>query len=87
MPVQQLHERKDIVAGEIPLGHRKIESQALAEWGDSDSPGDREPVVAVPTVMNGGLPLGGPRAAHHGLQHEAGLIDKDEGAALTPGFL
>jgi hypothetical protein len=42
--------------------------------------------VTVPTRMDGGFPLGCPRPTHRGLQHEATLIEKDDGAALTPGF-
>jgi hypothetical protein len=42
--------------------------------------------VTVPAIMNGSVPSGCPRAAHGGLEHEATLIKKDDGAALTSGF-
>jgi len=32
------------------------------------------------------LAPGSPGAAHRGLEHEAALIEKDNGTAFTPGF-
>ena len=86
VPMELLDKAKDIIAREIPLGDGKIEAQALAHGRDGDRAGDGEAVVTLPTIMNGGVPLGCPRAAHRGLEHEATLIDEDYGAVLTPGF-
>ena len=86
MPVQLLHERTDIVAGDVGRGHGEIQAQALLEGRDRDGAGHREAIMAVPAIVDGRLALRCPRAAHRGLQHEATLINKDDGAALTPGF-
>jgi hypothetical protein len=42
--------------------------------------------VAVPTLMDRCLALRCPGTAHRGLEHEATLINANDGTALTPGF-
>jgi hypothetical protein len=42
--------------------------------------------MAVPTLMDRGLALRCPGAAYRRLEHEAGLIQENDCAALTPGF-
>ena len=86
MAAQLLHTGKDLIAGNVPWGHREIEAQALLQGRHGDSTGDRETIVSVPTVMEGCVPLWCPGAPHRGWQHKAGLINQDEGAAFTPGF-
>jgi hypothetical protein len=42
--------------------------------------------MSIPTVMGRGLALWCPGATHGGLQHETGLVNKDNRTAFTPGF-
>ena len=86
MPPELLDKAQDISAREIPRGDGKIEAQALLLGGDGNCTRHGEAVMTVPTIMDGCVPLGGPGAAHRGLKHEACLINKNDGAALTPGF-
>lgn len=86
MPAEVLDKGKDIVAGNVGRRNGKIQPHALTHRRDGDGGGHRQAVVTVPTRMDGGFPLGCPRPTHRGLQHEATLIEKDDGAALTPGF-
>lgn len=86
VPVELLHEGEDIIAGEIVRGDRKIESQALLLGGDGDRTGHREAIMAVPRIVDRRLALRRPRTAHRRLEHEAGLIKKNKGTAITPGF-
>ena len=86
MASQPLHKGKDIIASDVPGNHREIEAHTFLDGRDGHRSRDGEALMAVPTVMELGLPLGGPGAAHRGLEHEATLIDQDQGTALTPGF-
>jgi hypothetical protein len=45
-----------------------------------------ETSMAIPTVMDQGVALWGPGARHRGVQHEPGLVNKNDGAAFPPGF-
>jgi hypothetical protein len=86
MSAEVLDKGKDIVAGDVGGGDRKIEPHVLTYGRNSDGTGHGEALVTVPTIMDGCVPLGGPCPAHRRLEHEATLIEKDNGAALTPGF-
>jgi len=86
MPAEVLDKGKDLVAGNVRGGERKIESYALTQGREGDGAGHREAVVTVPTIMDRSLPLGCPGPTDRGLEHEATLIKKDDRPALTPGF-
>ena len=86
MAVELLHKGKASLSCEIGGRDRKIEPQALALGGDGECGGHGEAIVAIPARVDGGLALRGPRPAHSGLAHEAGLIQQDQRAAFTPGF-
>ena len=84
--MELLDKAKDIVARDMRGRDGKIQSQALLEGRHRGRTGHGEAIMAIPTIVDGGLALGYPRPAHGGLQHEAALIAQDNGAALTPGF-
>jgi hypothetical protein len=81
--MELLDKAKDIIASEMPPGDGKREAQALAHGRDGDRARHREAVVPVPAIMEGCGPMGCPRPAHGGLEHEATLIKKDQDAALA----
>jgi hypothetical protein len=82
-----LDEGEAIVAGAVGGRAGTVQAQALVEWRYRKRAGHREAIRALPTRVAGGLALGSPRAPHGGVQHKAALIEQDNGAALTPGFL
>ena len=86
MPAEMLDKSKNIIAGHIAQGDGKIEPHALPHGRDSNGAGHRQAVVAIPTGMERGFPSGCPRPTDRRLEHEATLIEKDDGTALTPGF-
>jgi len=84
---QLLHKGTESVTGHMPLSHGEIEAQAFLAGGDRDGARDREPSMAIPTVMAGRVPPGSPGAAHRGRQPKAGLVNKGNRAALAPSFV
>jgi hypothetical protein len=86
MAAQLLHKRKEIVAREVLRAHGEIKAYTLLYGGNGDRTSHREAIVAIPTVMDGRVAPRRPRPADRGLEHEAGFIDENERASLTPGF-
>jgi len=82
-----LDEGKSLVVCNIRCGYGDIETEALLYGGDGECAGQAEAIMSVPTVVDGCFALGCPRVAHSGLEHEAGLIDKDKGVASRRAFL
>ena len=85
MASQLLDKRKDIVSGDVPRRDGEIETQTLLHRRQGDGAGYREAIVSVQLAWTGGAPWS-PGAAHRGLQHETGLVNKDNSAPFTPGF-
>lgn len=86
MPAEVLDKGKDLVAGDVGGDEGKIESHTLTHGRDGEGAGHCEAIVAVPTVLDGGVPLRCPGAAHGRLHHETSLSKKNNRTALTPGF-
>jgi hypothetical protein len=86
MAMELLHKGKDVLSREIRARHGKIAAQALALGGDGERSGHGEAIVAVPARVDGRFAPWCPGATHRRLEHEAGLIDQDQGAPVTPGF-
>jgi hypothetical protein len=86
MRSEVLDKGKNIVACEVRGRNGKIEPHVLPDRRDSDGAVYREAIVALPTVMDRSFALGCPRATDSGLEHKAGLINENHGAALTLSF-
>lgn len=67
---------------------REIQTQPLAAPGrHREGRNPRQAIMAVPTVLNGHMPLGSPGAADHRLEQKAAFVHQDDTVALLVGFL
>ena len=84
--VQALHKGNEVLTGDMGRLHGEIEAQAVLDRRDGDGADDREAIMAVPAVLDRGLPPRGPGLSNGGVKHEAGFIHEAEGSSLALGF-
>lgn len=64
----------------------EVNAQASLFGRKGDRRDDGEAVMAVPRIVDRGLPPGRPRTADHRLQLEPALVQKDKGGVIGPPF-
>jgi len=65
----------------------EIQPQPTSPGRQGDRRDHREPVMSLPTVLDGGLPARRPGAAHPRVKPEAASVQKDDAPPILAGFL
>jgi len=72
---------QDVVGADVLIVDLKVKPQAFALGRDGEGRDGRKTVMSVPTLVDGGVSSGSPRAAEHRLKHKAAFVNKDDATA------
>jgi len=86
MPQQGSNKRLGFIGGNVMIKQLEIKSHVSAYRRSGNSRDNREPVPAIPTVLNRGLATRCPCASDNRLEHKAAFIQQNNGFTAFSGF-
>lgn len=86
LAAQRPHEVLGIDRVNVVVMNSEVQTDSLPFRRDCQYADHREPIVAIPTAQDRRVPSRRPRPPHQRLEHEAALIEQDDGSALAARF-
>lgn len=86
MAVDQVEKGDDVIEADVVLMQLEVHTQTTPLGRHGEGGDDREPVMAIPAILDRCLPLRCPGTSHDGLKHEAAFVDYDDAPSFSLGF-
>jgi hypothetical protein len=74
MPPDGHHKPVDIDIRDVGVMEVEVETEPVTTRSQCDGGDNREPIVAIPRIVDGGVTARSPRSTYERLQHEAAFV-------------